>query len=625
MDKNMISIDNLVRQRLAGGEEERPAAGWMQMRNLLDEKMPTSAPGTNWRRVFGIGAALLLLSGLTVGGYEMLSANRGTGNGANNNTMAVNTTATGNAVSSNTTRNNNSSSNTVSNNNSSNNSNNNSAATGIAAGNNNNNASDNSSNNNSNSNTNSNATAATSGAAVGHNHTSAKQAEANKPSGNDNNGNAVAHNATKPQNTNTPVQSGTRNAANTNNSSAASQVPNNATAHANGNSSNVFNGSSANNNTQPAQPVAANKPAQPQASNNTIGRKDSMTVVQVHEKVVKQTPPVYPAKFEHDTVGIDKAYTVSNQQVAVNNNTGNNTPAQNKTAQKGNSNNGGTQKTAANNSNNKLLAANTPAKANTPSTPVPQSAAPATPSKDASLAANAKKKRNGWSMESLDQMLQDVKYNIGRVEFYPGLIGGINSTFFPGNAMGGFHIGVTGDFVINKQWSLFAELKYFNRFNNGDVIRDHYTTYTPSANGYTKDSIVNFFNFSTLQSLELPITVRYNIRKFTLFAGGNLSYNFAVNASTLTNPSTSTVAEPGNSTNPSLALSDFGARLGLGYLFGAAYKVAPGMTVDLRMTNNFWDNAKGNGAHIISNQLYRSPSVQLSFGYRLGADEKPIH
>jgi hypothetical protein len=117
----------------------------------------------------------------------------------------------------------------------------------------------------------------------------------------------------------------------------------------------------------------------------------------------------------------------------------------------------------------------------------------------------------------------------------------------------------------------------------------------------------------------------FNNRKFTLFAGGNLSYNFAVNASTLTNPSTSTVAEPGNSTNPSLALSDFGARLGLGYLFGAAYKVAPGMTVDLRMTNNFWDNAKGNGAHIISNQLYRSPSVQLSFGYRLGADEKPIH
>ena len=81
----MIHIDDLVRQRLAGGEDERPAA-WLQMRELLDDKMPVSAPGgmVNWRRMLSYTAAILLLSAISLGGYQMLSSHRdATGNDGN--------------------------------------------------------------------------------------------------------------------------------------------------------------------------------------------------------------------------------------------------------------------------------------------------------------------------------------------------------------------------------------------------------------------------------------------------------------------------------------------------------------------------------------------------------------
>ncbi|MBS1688897.1 MAG: hypothetical protein JSS96_09250, partial [Bacteroidetes bacterium] len=43
MDKNMINIDDLFKQRFNREEEERPGA-WLRMRDLLDDKMPINAP-----------------------------------------------------------------------------------------------------------------------------------------------------------------------------------------------------------------------------------------------------------------------------------------------------------------------------------------------------------------------------------------------------------------------------------------------------------------------------------------------------------------------------------------------------------------------------------------------------
>src|SRR4051812_18980776 len=72
MDKHMIHLDDLVRQRLGGGQEpERPGA-WLSMRDLLDKEMPTAvASGSNRRRIIGYFTGLLLLATASVGGYSL--------------------------------------------------------------------------------------------------------------------------------------------------------------------------------------------------------------------------------------------------------------------------------------------------------------------------------------------------------------------------------------------------------------------------------------------------------------------------------------------------------------------------------------------------------------------------
>jgi hypothetical protein len=65
-------------------------------------------------------------------------------------------------------------------------------------------------------------------------------------------------------------------------------------------------------------------------------------------------------------------------------------------------------------------------------------------------------------------------------------------------------------------------------------------------------------------------------------------------------------------------MSDFGSRFGTGYVIGCGYMFTPAMHLDFRVTQTFWDNAKTAGARQVSNDLLRTPSVQLSLGYRFG-------
>jgi len=67
-----VNIDDLVRQRMLGGEEKERAGAWLRMSELLEEEMPKERPvGLIWRRIFGGLAILLLISALSVGGYEL--------------------------------------------------------------------------------------------------------------------------------------------------------------------------------------------------------------------------------------------------------------------------------------------------------------------------------------------------------------------------------------------------------------------------------------------------------------------------------------------------------------------------------------------------------------------------
>jgi|GEM_PF-1615510 len=102
MDNNMISIDELMKRRLEGGEEQDRSGAWLQMKDLLDKEIPRDKPVglLFWRRLFTYTGALLLLCALSLGGYEISSSVRdlkgGNGIAATNNTGT--TTANNNSV-----------------------------------------------------------------------------------------------------------------------------------------------------------------------------------------------------------------------------------------------------------------------------------------------------------------------------------------------------------------------------------------------------------------------------------------------------------------------------------------------------------------------------------------------
>src|SRR5690606_29655142 len=72
MDNNMIKIDDLVRNKLQGAEEEPRAGAWQGMRSLLDKEMPIGqarpSRGGVWFKSLMV---IALLGAASVGGYRM--------------------------------------------------------------------------------------------------------------------------------------------------------------------------------------------------------------------------------------------------------------------------------------------------------------------------------------------------------------------------------------------------------------------------------------------------------------------------------------------------------------------------------------------------------------------------
>jgi len=230
------------------------------------------------------------------------------------------------------------------------------------------------------------------------------------------------------------------------------------------------------------------------------------------------------------------------------------------------------------------------------------------------------------ALGSLESAFNDVKYNVKGVQFAAGLTAGINGTFFGPSSFNGFQFGVTGDFAFSNEWSFASELKYFQRANNNYSLNDNYTTYSANpGGGYTMTQTTNAYNFTALHSIEMPLIVRYTNGKFNFFVGGNLVYSFAINEGYAQSYTTSTTSVNGNDTNPKInstdPQADFNSRFGVGCLFGIAYKIAPNFNVDLRNVMTLWDNSNSPGAKYISDQVYKSPSLQLSVGYRLGSNK----
>lgn len=257
-------------------------------------------------------------------------------------------------------------------------------------------------------------------------------------------------------------------------------------------------------------------------------------------------------------------------------------------------------------------------------------AAPSSSSKtttDSKDLNSMKKGTETKKLEKLTSAFNDIKNKVAAVQFAPGLTGGINGTFFGPGVFTGFQFGLTGNFIFNNNnLSVLTELKYFHRINGNYAISDDYYSYTPDGTGgYTRELQQNLYNFSTMHSIELPVSLNYRAGNFYLFAGGNFTYSFAVNTESDPLPvagTATTVSAIGTDNAPKLNTNDFNSRFGFGYLVGMSYQLSPNMSLDFRSVQTIWDNANTTGSRSVSTKLYKNPSFQVSFGYRLG-NHKP--
>ncbi len=620
MDKNMINIDDLVRQRMDGAEEKPGSGAWLQMRDLLDVKMPIAGAkgsGYNWKRILSATAGVLLLALLSFGGYEYLTGRQVQ--------QAIGTAGSGWAAAESASENASSMNEHTENSN---------EAVAVERMNNDDHVATASDITLPSKNTvptqvtltTPDVTANTSKSTFKqattnhHNKTTTTKAttlsssnqptastiiapvEPAAPNTSSSNG-ATSHQALHPQTTNSPLWA----SGNTQGTAATSTaVPQ---AHTNGTVNSLLNEGAKTNHLQPQQrsEVAPEQPSPQETktamavvddANNTgtknttskAVQKDSMRRITVEEKV-KINTITKAVSITHDTVMTDK--------VAV----------------------------------EKPLAMQT----NSSSNDAPMAAVQVAPPAASHLltvkeadnqalavlsASKVKKSKKGmYSNDAFQQRLENTKFRLSQIKFYPGISFGLNSYLFgPSSMMGGYQVGLRGQAVFDEKWSMMAELKYIQRFNQNMKVSDNYWRLgNVTGNQYEASFIEHYFKFSTVNSVELPIALVYHWKRLQFFAGGNIAYNFNLNPEEVTREYESKTYQ-GNmlekNTHPTIFMKDFIARYSIGYLLGAGYDISPAFNVDLRVTQNFWDDAAGSGPRKISTQLYYRPSFQFSINYR---------
>lgn len=654
MDKNMIHIDDLVRQRLDGGEEsERPGA-WLSMRELLDKEMPVSS-GYNWRRVIGYFTALLLITSASFGGYRLYNGRSGgslvaDGSGSNpgapggnsgsysaitNNdsrqgigTLTTNSASTSESISNQTgSVNNHISTNPVS----------------------------------------------TTKATDPLNTTSGNNQKASALIALNSGGNSGID-ANRDDNKPSVVK---RNAM-AHLEGSVSKEPAKTNAHRRGTSNKAAVG---NNGGIASSTVRARRS---QRAVTSLGLRDVPSLQLASSATRQVTNPLHPelARVKHDSVerlelvqrrvydaGANRTYyridtfpagkvardiylpSKQDDQPAIASvpakpkNKGHRGPFGHKhhaedlkaVAASGQSNKN------ADAMKNDLASASTPI----PNASMKSDDADATKSEANALNANsgaATKHFQLLDMQKVQAVIDQVKRNIAGIQMYPGVMAGINASMFTPNALGGFQFGLTSMFVLNDWWSLMLEPKFMLRFNTGSSLRDDYKEVIdgsgeikpdPQYPGYlsytwTDHTIKHSFNYDLVSTIEVPIMLRRHWNQVYVQGGVNLVFSSPISAKEVTQPQSDykvrSESRPGlepqpyiTNDHPNVTMADFGNRFGTGYVISGGYMFSPAVYVDARLTQTVWDNSKTSGAKLVSRDLLRTPSIQISLGYRFNS------
>ncbi len=643
MDKNMIHIDDFVRQRLGGGEEpDRPGA-WLSMRELLDKEMPVVVANSyNWRRIVGYFTGLLLLTTAAVGGYKMVQNNKNNqlvsgGSGINYNTESSTTTSGAPQTPS------------------SNNTNTIVSAAEIVAKPGTSSASNTSTSDNSNNTTDRTAHPANHRphrSASGVQSASANNVAANSSSsGRDHQDLAVqstGHQDSQPSvadhNISTERNIVHNNAAqNTFASAVGASVLGRRSQRSRGDiSSRPSSALQASVNSSMAAPKSVAAPANVRYTHDTIERLELVArrfYDATTQKIVMKIDTIPMGKVVVARVLPNKE---DNTGVAVAKQDKDGLKLRQDKPVKGRSDATAGLNPARNNTRKGTDATIIPASQTVPNA----STATASASENSNLVSLSKFKVSSrhyafWDADRIDAAINKFKFNLARVQMYPGLMAGINGSFFTPNSLGGFQVGLTSLFVLNDWWSLLTELKYLHRFNTGSTVRDDYTSVTNGSVNFTtvgsqsykeywwtEENVDHYFNYEVIKTFEVPLALRYSWGRFYAQGGLNFVYSTKIDAKEVTHfkgnltprhdlrPATHDDEPFVKDDHALVKIEDFGSKFGTGYLLGAGFSFTPAVYLDFRLAQSFWNNAKTEGAKQISRDLLRTPSIQLSVGYR---------
>lgn len=587
MDKNMIKIDDLLRQRLGDAEEQERPGAWLHMRDLLDQQMPVKGvPGGafNWRRMFGYLGALVLLLAVSAGGYQVLhsfnseaplAANTGAGNPATPSTGLAGVASDAalpqelqeNAMAAEEQE-------VVAGN---------TAQTGMAT-------------------TQQTQQTATTDAPVTTNKKGAANTTNNNNQGNNSNNQQQAIVASNT----TTVEKTVSNATKNNKTDIAPNSGNTAT--------NAKAGNAANDNPMVNKATGQNKQepgaSQSVAGNNTTGNN-----------ATKNNKSPEPTHLEKE---------VPYQKIEIQEREGKNGLVKKDTIFNGED----VMKVKVPN-NKELLALNKKDDNNSGANMNPAAAAPSANKEASEENAGmqklgdhkvASKKMRNYNSNRFEEVVRNAKFRMGAIKFYPGIVGGINGTL---NGNLGVHAGLAGNLSVSDRWSILAEVKYAHRLNfaNDKKIQDDYITNVKFANVngqgvYTYDSMEHYYNFGSYASLELPLMVTYSEDRWVYMLGGNFRYNFRISnlqeveQRYLLEQSLTSTTEPKFSTEKQILLSDFTPSMNIAPMLGVGYQALPGLRLDLRASKSVWNNSTTFGQKEISKSLYNTPQVQFNITYR---------
>ncbi len=248
--------------------------------------------------------------------------------------------------------------------------------------------------------------------------------------------------------------------------------------------------------------------------------------------------------------------------------------------------------------------------------------------------------------EKINQMISNTQSGVsnmfdGTKKYYAGIVAGGNMALGDPAAYG-LQLGLAGFYALSERLTAGMEIRYINRYYSNYKFLDNYTQYnvlSSNASGggnwifnYEENVQSSSYRIQNIASVELPVYLNYSFGRLSVFGGANFAYAFTTHPivsneeftsqKTITTP---TQNFPIQSATSRVTPEDWKQRFGIGYVAGMAYDFNRRFSLDLRVSQNLWDNAASDVSKEVSKRTFKVPSLQLGVTINFGRRDKIIY